>query len=312
MQNLYSFYKDTNFIMHSGKLGMHWGYRHYQPYSAGYDAQNEGVFLGQLASKVTYGKNWATAFAKSLAGQAKEGAKSRFDAWNKIDTSKTMAEIMRLQKEARSNLTRARHYGDLSGLALERARAERHQNDITSQIFDTLHDIQQTYKARGEQAAKKSGALYEQASLDTKTKRIANSMKKLISLGKTDVRSIPDIISTVRLDATRGKNRETEIERIGSRDVAGMLGKLAGLNKQQTAMPTSALISWMQAASGKGRGTETQRAIDQVIKERQQMGYSGGRDALEKIVKLVYSHTGNEIVTNDVMNMLPKEQRLWE
>lgn len=33
-------------LSHHGKLHMHWGVRHYQPYSQGYQSQNGGIYVG--------------------------------------------------------------------------------------------------------------------------------------------------------------------------------------------------------------------------------------------------------------------------
>lgn len=301
-------------LMHTGQTGMHWGYRYHQPYSAGYDAQNKGIYLGQTIDKLNYAKNWTKFFAKGLASEAKKSVKSKFDKWNNIDTSRTMAEAMQLMRESNSNLQRAGAYREKLDTAMARAHHEKYKNDVTSQIVETLSNLNDTYRARARQGARKGNELYEQAKLDTKTKRIAAKMRKLMGYGSKKVSDIPDWVSQMKLTKKTAMNQDISDALLASKDVSSMLSKLAGLNEKQTVMTTGDLADWFGFLRGRGvsRSDPRQRAIDEALEDRRKKGYSSmGRDKLEQIVKLAYGgRTGNELITDP--NLIPKSQRLWE
>lgn len=110
-------------LYHYGKEGMRWGFRRYQPYSQGYDAERRGIFLGSRKSKNAYrytdgkdamsyltGKRSAYdevrrsgdavyAIKQKLKSKASD-AKNSFDRWNKSvpQYSKSIAD--RYKKEA--------------------------------------------------------------------------------------------------------------------------------------------------------------------------------------------------------------------
>jgi hypothetical protein len=265
---------------------MHWGYRHYQPYSAGYQAQEKGVFLGQLADKLSYGATYAKGFLGSLFGQGKAAAKKKFDQWNQIDTSATTKQIQDLMRQRDLNQRMAGHYREKEGHAYQRLRREGFQEGTSQKIFDTLHDITATYDSRRRKAEDEIGRLYatNNPNLNTKTKRISAKIQDLMGLGSMSVNSIPNAVKSYQQQSRIYSAESQRTDQKASRDVASMLSSLAGLESQQTAMSLGELGKWMRDMANKGCGTEEQRAIDYEIQRRQKQGYRGDRDSIWKLV----------------------------
>jgi hypothetical protein len=119
-------------LYHYGKEGMRWGFRRYQPYSQGYDAERRGIFLGSHKSKNAYrytdgkdamsyltgkrsaydevrrGGDAAYAIKQKLKAKASD-AKSSFDKWNRsvpqyseVAADRLKKDTIRLQNEASS------------------------------------------------------------------------------------------------------------------------------------------------------------------------------------------------------------------
>lgn len=76
---LYSGVDGSAAIYHSGKLGMHWHIRNYQPYSQGYHSQSGGVFVGRTGGffkkLFNKGKEVADYYKTSGLSDLKSGAK---------------------------------------------------------------------------------------------------------------------------------------------------------------------------------------------------------------------------------------------
>ena len=67
-------------LMHHGILGMKWGIRRYQPYGVGYDAKNEGKFIGKQIKKQQRTVNKLNK-KKEKAQNKYDKALKRYDQW---------------------------------------------------------------------------------------------------------------------------------------------------------------------------------------------------------------------------------------
>ena len=315
-------------LSHDGTIGMHWGYRYHQPYSQGYQAQEKGIFLGQLTSKLRksgsgsgsrihpIGRDGSThttkkSFRETLR-DAYGSAKSKFDAWNKIDTSKTMAEVMALQKQAQTELRKSRIYGDKQDVETARLRFEGGKNDVTNNIVSALSSMRETHHARAQKALSRSNELYEKAKIDTKMKMLSHKLgipeakvkygkilSDMCALGSTNVQDVPKVfgnmVSSSRLSKIRRKNAISEMNERAGRNTGEILTKLAGLRKEQGLMPVGQIASMMRQNLGKNRNSADEwKLIRQELSKRQEAGYRDSESSIEKLMHNVWFVSGNE------------------
>lgn len=315
-------------LVHEGVTGMHWGYRYHQPYSSGYQAQEKGIFLGQLASKLRRSDSGSSAkihkigrdgstytTKKSLKETLRDiygTAKNKFDAWNKIDTSKTMAEAMRLQKRAQSELEKSHIYGKKQDIESVRLRYNIGDNNVTSNIVSALSEMRETHKARANKLSVKSNELYNQAQINTKMKKLASKLgiseakvrygkilSDMCSLGQTNVSDIPSALTTLmrsnKLSKVRLKNQLNEMNKTAERNTGEILSRLAGLRKEQGLMPVGQIASLMQHNLGKNRDLSDEwKLIRQELSKRQAAGYRDTESGIEKLMHNIWFVTGNE------------------
>lgn len=325
---LRSRYSYSNALSHDGTIGMHWGYRYHQPYSQGYQAQEKGIFLGQLTSKLRrsgsatgsrihpIGKDGSTyTKKKTLKETLKEAygsAKSKFDAWNKIDTSKTMTEVMALQRQAQSELKKSRIYGDKEDIETIRLRFEGGKNDVTNNIVSALSSMRETHHARAQQALARSDELYEKAKIDTKMKMLSHKLgipvakvkygkilSDMCALGSTNIQDVPkvfgEMVSSSKLSKIRKKNAISEMNDRAGRNTGQILSELAGLRKEQGLMSVGQIASLMQQNYGKNKdNSDAWRLIRQELSKRQSAGYRDTESSIEKMMHNAWFVTGNE------------------
>lgn len=194
-------------LMHYGKEGMRWGYRHYQPYSQGYDADHKGVFLGKYSNKayrytdkkdaMSYLTGKRSAYDEVRRGSSSlydlksklkskaSDARTSFDKWNRMEpqyskatADKLKKDTIRLQNEASSWRTK-----------LYEAQDQARRNAITR-----AHNEQRGYQdkrdyeslKRSEQRVKDEG--YERYYTD-REKEVIDSLERIAShyTGKSDL-----------------------------------------------------------------------------------------------------------------------------
>lgn len=101
-----------DFLCHYGKEGMRWGFRRYQPYSQGYDAQHQGREIGLAARLGGHGSNYSSMYARKTITDRARSAASRFGKKLHAATQETADKLNRgldrAEKKAREATDRAR------------------------------------------------------------------------------------------------------------------------------------------------------------------------------------------------------------